>query len=361
MRPLAVLLCAVVLTLSCRTVERGAANDPRKCELDPNCARKPGNYNDCATSCADNYDCMMRCTQVTGPVNEFDEIVAAARAKSSHARHRRDRVGGPLASRARTVFPATRRVGCARSHATLRSRAAHRRRARRLQPSRDQTILKGSALAVVIVFVLVFGLPRDAAHLDAVWHREARLAGLPLSLQTPLALSSRISSATGFTARSTTGALAISRRASLVARARLARRRAQPSGCAKRCTTTSIARRDAPRRFRSARSRRHRAARALRDLAARERSFGSKLRALRDRRRRSSHRWHHAHPDALPDGMKARRELRGPPSVLGSPLRNVPRAASRARDVRLGRSPCPTRFAFAARVPFPAAIDVSSA
>jgi len=63
---LVVLVFVAVLATSCRTVENGAARDPRKCELDPNCARKPGNYNDCATACADNYDCMQRCTQVTG-------------------------------------------------------------------------------------------------------------------------------------------------------------------------------------------------------------------------------------------------------------------------------------------------------
>ncbi len=68
MKLLALALCAFVFatTTSCRTIESGAARDPRKCELDPNCARKPGNNNDCATACSDNYDCMQRCTQVTG-------------------------------------------------------------------------------------------------------------------------------------------------------------------------------------------------------------------------------------------------------------------------------------------------------
>jgi hypothetical protein len=68
MKLFALALCAFVFapTMSCRTIENGAARDPRKCELDPNCARKPGNYNDCATACADGYDCMQRCTQVTG-------------------------------------------------------------------------------------------------------------------------------------------------------------------------------------------------------------------------------------------------------------------------------------------------------
>jgi hypothetical protein len=60
-----VVVLAVALG-ACGPVERGAANDPRKCELDPKCAKKRGNYNDCATSCADNWDCMQRCHQVTG-------------------------------------------------------------------------------------------------------------------------------------------------------------------------------------------------------------------------------------------------------------------------------------------------------
>ena len=66
MKLVAFVLCAVALATACGPVERGAARDPRKCELDPNCARKPGNVNDCATSCADSYDCMQRCHQVTG-------------------------------------------------------------------------------------------------------------------------------------------------------------------------------------------------------------------------------------------------------------------------------------------------------
>jgi len=67
MRPslLALALC-LVASVGCRTIERGAANDPRKCELDPKCAHKAGNYNDCATSCSDDIQCMDRCRQVTG-------------------------------------------------------------------------------------------------------------------------------------------------------------------------------------------------------------------------------------------------------------------------------------------------------
>jgi hypothetical protein len=56
----------LVACASCGPLERSAAKDPRKCELDPNCTRKPGNYNDCATACSDSIDCMDRCRQVTG-------------------------------------------------------------------------------------------------------------------------------------------------------------------------------------------------------------------------------------------------------------------------------------------------------
>jgi hypothetical protein len=56
----------MMLFFGCGAIERGAARDPRKCELDPNCANKPANVNDCATSCADNIQCMDRCHQVSG-------------------------------------------------------------------------------------------------------------------------------------------------------------------------------------------------------------------------------------------------------------------------------------------------------
>jgi hypothetical protein len=61
-----VLCLLLALGAGCGPMERSAAKDPRKCELDPNCASKPGNVNDCATSCADNIQCMDRCHQVTG-------------------------------------------------------------------------------------------------------------------------------------------------------------------------------------------------------------------------------------------------------------------------------------------------------
>jgi hypothetical protein len=69
MSPIRLLFALLLVLASCRTIENGAAKDPRKCELDPNCARKPSKYNDCATSCADNIACMDRCRSVTNPMD----------------------------------------------------------------------------------------------------------------------------------------------------------------------------------------------------------------------------------------------------------------------------------------------------
>jgi sterol desaturase/sphingolipid hydroxylase (fatty acid hydroxylase superfamily) len=43
-------------------------------------------------------------------------------------------------------------------------------------------------LAIVIAFVVVFRLPHDPSHLYDVWHHDARLASLPVLLQAPLAI-----------------------------------------------------------------------------------------------------------------------------------------------------------------------------
>lgn len=66
MRLVLAVVWVVLASAACGPVERGAAKDPRKCELDPQCANKAGNYNDCATSCVDDIQCMDRCHQVTG-------------------------------------------------------------------------------------------------------------------------------------------------------------------------------------------------------------------------------------------------------------------------------------------------------
>jgi len=51
-----------------------------------------------------------------------------------------------------------------------------------------QPVVRVAGLATFVVFVLVFRLPRDPSHLYDVWHHEARLASLPLPLQIPLAV-----------------------------------------------------------------------------------------------------------------------------------------------------------------------------
>ena len=49
-------------------------------------------------------------------------------------------------------------------------------------------IVKLAGLATFVAFVLVFDLPHDRSHLYDVWHHEARLARLPIVVQAPLAV-----------------------------------------------------------------------------------------------------------------------------------------------------------------------------
>ena len=51
-----------------------------------------------------------------------------------------------------------------------------------------QHLIKGVGIALFVVFVVAFGLPHGGPHMDEVWHREARLAHLPVALQAPLAI-----------------------------------------------------------------------------------------------------------------------------------------------------------------------------
>ena len=64
MRPLLIVL--VLAGIGCSSVEKAAARDPMKCERDPECAGRLEKSRDCATSCADNIDCMKRCEEVRG-------------------------------------------------------------------------------------------------------------------------------------------------------------------------------------------------------------------------------------------------------------------------------------------------------
>ncbi len=52
-----------------------------------------------------------------------------------------------------------------------------------------QPLVKGVGLVTFLAFVLVFGLPHEPAHLYDVWHRDARLASLPIFLQVPLGVA----------------------------------------------------------------------------------------------------------------------------------------------------------------------------
>ncbi len=51
-----------------------------------------------------------------------------------------------------------------------------------------QPIVKLAGLATFVAFVVVFELPHDRSHLYDVWHHEARLASLPIAVQAPLAV-----------------------------------------------------------------------------------------------------------------------------------------------------------------------------
>ncbi|HEY1954803.1 MAG TPA: sterol desaturase family protein [Polyangiaceae bacterium] len=51
-----------------------------------------------------------------------------------------------------------------------------------------QKLVGVAALATFFAFVLAFGLPHDRSHLYDVWRHEARLAALPILLQAPLAI-----------------------------------------------------------------------------------------------------------------------------------------------------------------------------
>lgn len=51
-----------------------------------------------------------------------------------------------------------------------------------------QPVVRVLALLGFLAFVVAFGLPHDRSHLYDVWHHEARLAGLPVRIQAPLAV-----------------------------------------------------------------------------------------------------------------------------------------------------------------------------
>jgi hypothetical protein len=61
---LALAVAGACLGVSCKSLEKAAAEDPLKCERDPKCEKKRGRQNDCSTQCADDPACVERCEQV---------------------------------------------------------------------------------------------------------------------------------------------------------------------------------------------------------------------------------------------------------------------------------------------------------
>ncbi len=96
---------------------------------------------------------------------------------------------GAIAVRAlELLFPARDALG-----APLRTRLASRARLTDVAHVAfdaivTRPVVKVVGLATFLAFVFVFDLPRDRSHLYDVWHHEARLAGLPIAVQAPLAV-----------------------------------------------------------------------------------------------------------------------------------------------------------------------------
>jgi sterol desaturase/sphingolipid hydroxylase (fatty acid hydroxylase superfamily) len=95
-------------------------------------------------------------------------------------------VGGILSALER-LFPA-RRAG-----APIRTRLLARERLTDVahllfHQAVTQPVVRAVGFLLVVAFVLGFGLPRDPSHLYDVWRSQVRLARLPLSVQVPLAV-----------------------------------------------------------------------------------------------------------------------------------------------------------------------------
>ena len=52
----------------CAATAAASANDPLRCERDPNCPKRADKSMDCVTQCVDDPACIDRCRQVT---NQF--------------------------------------------------------------------------------------------------------------------------------------------------------------------------------------------------------------------------------------------------------------------------------------------------
>jgi len=48
----------------CAATERAAAQDPMRCERDPNCSKGRSTYVDCSRQCNDDPECTDRCREM---------------------------------------------------------------------------------------------------------------------------------------------------------------------------------------------------------------------------------------------------------------------------------------------------------
>jgi hypothetical protein len=56
---------AIALAITaCGSLEKGARQDPMKCERDPKCDKKRGRTADCSRQCNDDPACVERCEQM---------------------------------------------------------------------------------------------------------------------------------------------------------------------------------------------------------------------------------------------------------------------------------------------------------
>jgi hypothetical protein len=57
------------LLSACATVQKAAAQDPMRCEQDPNCSKGRSSYQDCTRQCVDDPQCMERCEAVQSGID----------------------------------------------------------------------------------------------------------------------------------------------------------------------------------------------------------------------------------------------------------------------------------------------------
>jgi hypothetical protein len=62
-RTVLVAVAAVSLLGACHSLQAAAANDPQRCERDPNCKSHQRAF-DCSTQCTDDPACVERCSEI---------------------------------------------------------------------------------------------------------------------------------------------------------------------------------------------------------------------------------------------------------------------------------------------------------